>query len=119
MIICKRLVPLDDTLQEANPNNNNNNNKNDPGDGGHQGDRGEGTEGGEEGKEEGGERGEEGGEEILAGRQADGPIKGSTRGPRGPKMGTHLFLLLLHYLHHRLCLRVCKIKTSETFVCLF
>ena len=35
------------------------------------------------------------------------------------KMGTHLFLLLLHYLHHRLCLRVCKIRMSESFVCLF
>ena len=66
MIICKRLVPLDDSLQEANPNNNNNNNKNDPGDGGHQGDRGEGTEGGEEGKEEGG-----GEEEILADGQTN------------------------------------------------
>ena len=47
------------------------------------------TEGGEEGKGEGGERGEEGGEEILAHGWADGPIKGSTRGPRGPKNDTH------------------------------
>ena len=45
----------------------------------------DGTEGGEEGKGEGGERGEEGGDEILANGQAGPPIKGSTRGPRGPK----------------------------------
>ena len=47
--------------------------------------RGDGTEGGEEGK--GGERGEEerGGGEILADGWMDRPIKGSTRGPRGPK----------------------------------
>ena len=43
--------------------------------------RGDGTEGGEEGK--GGERG---GGEILADGWMDGPIKGSTRGPRGPKI---------------------------------
>ena len=42
------------------------------------------TEGGEEGKGKG-EEGGEGGEEILADGRAHGPIKGSTRGPRGPK----------------------------------
>ena len=47
--------------------------------------RGDRTEGGKEGKGEGGERGEEGGEEILALGRADGIIKCSTRGPRGPK----------------------------------
>ena len=52
--------------------------------------RGDGTEGGEEGKGEGGERGEkEGGEIPVHGRT--GPIKGRTRGPRGPK----------NILHHR------------------
>ena len=44
--------------------------------------RGDGTEGGQEGK---GERGKEGGEEILEHGRADGPIKGSTGGPHGPK----------------------------------
>ena len=38
-------------------------------------------EGGEEGKVER----ERGGEEILAQGRTAGPIKGSTRGPRGPK----------------------------------
>ena len=43
---------------------------------------GDGTEGGEEGKGEGGERGEE----ILADGHTHAPIKGSTRGPRGPEV---------------------------------
>ena len=73
MIICKRATP-----------DNNNKNWGDGGEvtrvtgGGHQGDRGDGTERGDEGKGEGGE-------EILAHRHADGPIKGSTRGPCEPK----------------------------------
>ena len=56
MIICKRLTPPDDHLQDAGPNNNisNNNNNN-------RGDRGDETEGGEEGREE-----------ILAGGHTDG-----------------------------------------------
>ena len=43
-------------------------------------------EGGEEGKVER----ERGGEEILAQGRTGGPIKGSTRGPRGPKNYTAL-----------------------------
>ena len=67
MIICKR---------SATPDNNNNR-----GDGGEVTrvtgvTRGDGTEREDEGK---------GGEEILAHRHADGPIKGSARGPREPK----------------------------------
>ena len=63
------------------------------------------TEGGEEGKGKG-EEGGEGGEEILADGRAHGPIKGSTRGPRGPENWTIgrteliplRLLLLLKYL---------------------
>ena len=48
--------------------------------------RGDGTAGGEgKGGEQGEEGGAEGREEILAHGRADRPIKGSTRGPRGPK----------------------------------
>ena len=94
MIICKRLAPLDDYLQEADINNK-------------RGDRVDRTVGGEEGKGEEGERGEEGaeqgGEESLAHGRADRPIKGSTRGPRRPKKlmtrGSLLFFCAIFIAH--------------------
>ena len=67
MIIYKRLVPPDDHLQEATTTTTVTGVT-----------RGDGTEGGEEGKGEGED-------EILADLRTHGPIKCSTRGPRGPR----------------------------------